>query len=233
MDESKMYFNGLEVKFAELLNIGLKKKYQFFAPAPKYINSNMLNKAFYENHIFFQSDYEPNLFVSLSGKVLQYKKNLFESYLGFKKFMLFNVVGESYREVNIQGVVGGSNTIKVINIDNVIDEACYNPPTSNHRETVVRKDSLVRYSTKQEYLQFYKNSLQNNKYEFREVDEMLNEACRKLMNDYILIKKYIFTYSKYFKEAFTPIKEVSIYRLNYINVICYYNASLFYTYLIS
>lgn len=211
MDENRLYFKILEEKHSDLLKVAFKKKYQFLAPSNKYISHTMLNKVFYENHIFFQSDYDPTLFVSLSGKVLQ--QNLseiyFQSYIGFKKYMKFNVIGEGMREINVHGV-SSSCTIKVTNIDNVIDETCYNPPSNALKESMIKKDILVRYDKKEEYIQFYKSAVKSNNYEFREVEVLLNESCKRIINDYILIKRYLLTFSRYFKEAFTPIKDVRI-----------------------
>ena len=210
MDENKLYFKVLEEKHSELLRVSFKKKYQFLAPSNKYISQTMLNKTFYENHIFFLSDYDPTLFVSLTGKVLQMNlaECYFQSFIGYKQHMKFNVIGEGMREISVPGV-SSSCTIKVTNIDNVIDENCYNPPSNALKESMIKKDMLLRFDKKEEYLQFYKNAVNSNSYDFREIETQLNETCKRMMNDYILIKRYLLTFSKYFKEAFTPIKGVS------------------------
>jgi len=43
----------------------------------------MLTRIFYDNHTFFQSEYDPNLYVNLNGKVLELKnETIFQTYLG-------------------------------------------------------------------------------------------------------------------------------------------------------
>eukprot|EP00340_Litonotus_pictus_P001492 CAMPEP_0170527216 /NCGR_PEP_ID=MMETSP0209-20121228/12687_1 /TAXON_ID=665100 ORGANISM="Litonotus pictus, Strain P1" /NCGR_SAMPLE_ID=MMETSP0209 /ASSEMBLY_ACC=CAM_ASM_000301 /LENGTH=73 /DNA_ID=CAMNT_0010817597 /DNA_START=45 /DNA_END=262 /DNA_ORIENTATION=- len=65
----------------------------------------MQTKSFYENHTFFQCDYDPNLFVSVNGRVLILEGgSVFKTYIGFKKDMAFNIIEEVYSIVNVPGV---------------------------------------------------------------------------------------------------------------------------------
>ncbi len=211
--DDKLYFKVLSEKYQDIVKVLVKKQYKCFVPPSKYISQTMLIKAFYENHIFFQSDYESSLFVSLTGKVIQQNptEEFFSTYIGFKKYMKFNVSGKVAREIPFPGV-DHFPIIQAINIDNVIDENCYNPPNSSMKESTIKREVLTKYDTKDEYLSFYKQYLANNN-DFKEVDTLLNSTIKKLMNDYILIKNHIPTYSMYFQEGFVPVKDIIAQKL--------------------
>ena len=210
--DDKMYFKIFSESFQNLVKVSVKKQYKCLVPPAKYITQNMFILSFYENHIFFQCDYDPSLFISLSGKVIQQNpsEEYFQTYIGYKKHMRFNVLGKSYRELPFTGV-DSPPTIAAINIDNVIDENCYNPPNTSMKESTIKRDVLTRYETKEEYLNFYKQLLNNQDY--KEVDNYLTSTIKRMMNDYILIKNHIQTYLMYFLEGFIPIKETLTQKL--------------------
>lgn len=206
MSDDRFFFKNLEEKYSDLLKVSVRKKYIFLIPSHKYVTPNMQNRSFYENHTFYQSEYDFSLFVSLNGKVLQQEKNTLKTFLGYKKEMVFNIIEELLREVNIQGV-SSSPTIKAIYIDNVVEESCYNPAIQTNSN---KKECLTRYNTKEEYLSYFRNSLRQNS-ELKEIENNLNETTEKMINNYILIKNHIETYAMHFQQEFSPLKSVSIY----------------------
>ena len=206
MFDDRYFFKLLEEKYGDLLKVSVKKKYIFLIPSSKFVTAEMQNKQFYDNHTFYQCEYDPNLYISLLGKVLQKDNSSFQTFLGFKKSMIFNVNEEFEREVSVPGVKG-SSYIKVIYIDNVVDESCYNPSVSNTNNPIKRGETFVRYSSKEEYLSFFKQNLKSN-LEMKEVETLLNEKVDRMINNYILIKNHVLDYSMYFQEEFNPLKKV-------------------------
>ena len=85
-------------------------------PPSKYITLNMLTRPFYDNHIFYNCEYEEKMLINLNGKVIQSNNNQVQTYLSFKRPMIFNVLDEGMREV-------GNSCVKAVYIDNVIDES--------------------------------------------------------------------------------------------------------------
>jgi hypothetical protein len=208
MNDNRFFFKTLEEKYSDLLKTAVKKKYVFLIPSYKFVTPNMQNKFFYENHIFYQSDYDPSLFVSLNGRVLEHVNNSFNTFLGFKKPMKFSIEEELYQEVNIQGV-SCSPSVKVIYIDNVIDESCYNTTVGQNSGNQVKKESLNQMNTKEEYLAFYANYSKTN-VELKELTSLLTEITDKMINNYILIKNHTQNYAMHFQQEFNPFKQVSI-----------------------
>jgi hypothetical protein len=170
-------------------------------PPAKYITHNMLNRQFYDNHIFYNCEYDEKLMINLSGKVIQSTNNQFHTYLSFKRPMLFNVIDEGIRDV-------GNNCIKVIYIDNVIDETAYSQ-SSILMNTSSKRDSLKRMVSKDEYINSFLNIMKKNE-DLKEMDGLLNELIEKLQNNYILIKNHVLTYSKYFQELGIEYRNVYI-----------------------
>ena len=206
MSDDRLFFKTLEEKYSEILKIAVRKKYIFFIPSSKYLIPSMLNKHFFENHTFYQCDYHPTLFISLHGRVLEHSQTLFKSYIGFKKDMSFNIVEELYREVSISGV-SSNPTIKVIYIDNVVDETCYNE--SLPQSTGQKKEILNRYNSKEEYLAFFKTYCKEKPTEGGYIESQLREISDKMINNYIFIKNHVETYAMHFQQEFSAIKSVS------------------------
>jgi hypothetical protein len=175
-------------------------------PPPKYITSNMLIRQFYDNHIFFQCDYDPKIMVNLNGKVIQSNENQFQTYLGFRKPMIFNVVGEGMREV-------ANLYIKFVQIDNVIDESAYNQNsimiTTNQTN---KREPLKRFQTKDEYLSNLQVLVKKHE-DLKEIDTVLNELVDKLQNNYILINNQILKYSKHFQELVSDFRSVIFFNV--------------------
>lgn len=213
MNDNRFFFKTLEDKYAELLKTAVKKKYVFLIPSYKFVTPNMQNKYFYESHIFYQCDYDTSLFVSLNGRVLEHTANSFNTFLGFKKQMKFNVEEELYQEVNIQGL-SSSPSVKVLYIDNVIDESCYNTGVGLNSGTQSKKDSLTQMNTKEEYLAYYANYSKTN-VELKELTTLLTEITDKMINNYILIKNHTQNYAMHFQQEFNPFKQVSKTILSY------------------
>ena len=124
--------------------------------------------------------------------------------------MHFNVIEELYQEVSCPGV-SSSPTIKVIYIDNVVDESCYNPTIQSN---TAKKETLNRCQTKDEYLNFFRKKLKENYSDLKVVESSLNEITDKMINNFILIKNHVETYSMHFMKEYNPIKLV-----NYSNLI--------------
>lgn len=160
-------------------------------PPSKYITHNMLNRAFYDNHLFYHCEYDEKMMINLAGKVIQSNNNQFNTYLLFKRPMLFNVIDEGMREV-------GNSCIKVIYIDNVIDETAFSQ-SSIMMNTGSKRDSLKRMISKDEYINNFFNLMKKNE-DLKEMEILLSELVEKLQNNYILIKNHVLTYSKYFQE---------------------------------
>jgi len=58
-------------------------------PPSKCITSNMLNRNFYDNHTFFQSEYDSRMYVNMNGRVLELKQETkFQTYLGIIIFYI-------------------------------------------------------------------------------------------------------------------------------------------------
>jgi hypothetical protein len=191
MDDS-LFFKCLLEKHKDLVETAIKKKYTFIVPLSKYITPNMLIRSFYDNHTFYQSDYDSRMNVNLNGRVLEFKKDQFQTFLGFKRTMTFNIIEELMREV------ANNVYMKVIYIDNVIDETVYNQ-NSSVSSTTSKKDMIRRFSNKDEYVKFFSNLVKSNE-ELKEVEVNLKELIDKLQNNYILIKGHVHTYYKYYQE---------------------------------
>jgi hypothetical protein len=191
MDDS-LFFKNLLEKHKDLVETAIKKKYTFIVPLSKYITPNMLIRSFYDNHTFYQSDYDSRMNVNLNGRVLEFKKDQFQTFLGFKRTMTFNIIEELMREV------ANNVYMKVIYIDNVIDETVYNQ-NSSISSTTSKKDMIRRFSNKDEYVKFFSNLVKSNE-ELKEVEVNLKELIDKLQNNYILIKGHVHTYYKYYQE---------------------------------
>lgn len=169
-------------------------------PQAKYITPNMLNRPFFDNHVFFQCEYDEKILINLNGRVIQSNNNQFQTYLGFKKLMTFNVIDEGQREVS-------NNYVKVVYIDNVIDETVYNQNNVVTGGSIPKRDVLKRFTTKDEYLTYFQTLCKKNE-ELREIEPTLNDMIEKLQNNYILIKNHVMTYSKYFQELGTNFRTV-------------------------
>jgi hypothetical protein len=172
-------------------------------PPSKYITTNMLIRTFYDNHCFFQCEYDDKMMINLNGKVIQSNNNQFQTFLGFKKPMMFNVVDEGMREV------GTNSYVKVVYIDNVIDESAYNQTSIVSNANTAKREVLKRYSNKEEYITNLQSLMRKHE-DLKEIDVNLNELVEKLQNNYILIKNHVFTYAKYFQELGTDFKSVNI-----------------------
>jgi hypothetical protein len=191
MDDT-LFFKNLLEKHKDLVEMSTKKKYTFIVPLAKYITPNMLIRNFYDNHVFYQCDYDPKMYVNLNGRVLEFKNNQFQTFLGFKRQMTFNVIEELMREI--------MNNVytKVIYIDNVIDETVYNQ-SSSVTSNLSKKDTMKRYNNKDDYVKYFGNLVRLND-ELKEIEYNLKELIDKLQNNYILIKGHVHTYYKYYQE---------------------------------
>lgn len=185
-----LFFKILMRKQPDLMEVAIKKRYTFIVPLAKFITPNMLTRSFYDNHTFYQCEYDENMYINLNGKVLELSENRFVSFLGFKKMMLFNIIDASSREVD-QGIV------KVVYADNVIDESVYNQ--GSHSASISKKEIIKRFSSREEYVKYFSNLTKIHD-ELREIQVMLTELVEKLQNNYILMKNHVYTYSKYFQE---------------------------------
>src|SRR5689334_5309839 len=97
----ELFFKILNEKHKDLVEIAAKKKFIFFTPQPKYITPNMLTRNFYDNHTFYQCEYDEKMYINLNARVIEVNKNnQFRTFLGFKQQMNFNIVEESMREVS-------------------------------------------------------------------------------------------------------------------------------------
>ena len=78
--QDELFFRFLTDKNNDLLQMAAKKKYTFMVPLPKCIPANMLIRNFYDNHTFYQCDYDENMHINLNGRVLEVKNNQFQTY---------------------------------------------------------------------------------------------------------------------------------------------------------
>src|SRR5215213_9970334 len=91
----ELFFKVFFETQGDLLLLILKKKYFLLVPPSKCVSSSMLTKQFYENHLFYQSEYDDKTYINLQGKVLELNNNTFQTHLGFRRSMYFNVNDES------------------------------------------------------------------------------------------------------------------------------------------
>lgn len=185
-----LFFKILNDKHKDLIEIAAKKKYMFLVPQAKYIIPNMLTRSFYDNHTFYQCEFDDKMYVNLNGRVLEIKNNQFLTFLGFKKPLKFNVVDESIREIS-------NSYVKVLYIDNVIDELTYNQ--SGQSTVITKKEIIKKYNNKDDYVKYFNNLIKVHD-DLKEIEPSLNELIEKLQNNYILIKNHVHTFSKYFQE---------------------------------
>ena len=189
MTEDALFFKILTEKNKDLLDIAIKKKYTFMVPSAKFITPNMLNRTFYDNHTFYECEYDPKYQINLNGKVIEIKNNQFNTYLGFKKPMTFNSIEESFKEFH-------NSLLKIIYIDNVVDETVYNQ-NSTSAGSSIKKEILKKFNSREEYVKFF-NNLIKTQVDLKDVDIALKELINRLENNYILIKNHVHTYYKYF-----------------------------------
>lgn len=192
-----LYFKVLSEKNKDLLEVAAKKQYTFMVPLAKFITPNMLLRPFYDNHTFYECEYDPNFFINLNGKVIEYKNNQINTFLGFKKPMVFNALEETMREVN-------NTSIKMISIDNVIDETIYNTNTASV-SNAPKKELLKRYNNKEDYVRYFNNLIKANE-DLKDIDLYLADLINKLENNYILIRNHVPSYYKYFQEYVNEFK---------------------------
>lgn len=171
----------------------------FIVPQSKFITPNMLERHFYDNHTFYQCEYDESIYISLSGRVLQLLDNQFKTFLGYSKEMKFNMLDTSKRELDNQ-------SIDVVYIDNVINELAYTTSSSTSK-AMSKKDSLKRAKTKEDYLSL-SNNLAKKYPELREIEFTLIELIERLQNNYILMKNHVLTFTKYFQELGTEFRQV-------------------------
>lgn len=200
-----LFFKNLIEKNKDLVDVVTKKKYTFIVPLAKYITPNMLTRSFYDNHTFYQCEYDHKMYINLNGKVLEIKNNSFQTFLGFKRPMVFNIIEELMREV------ANNSYMKVIYIDNVIDETVYNQNTPNTSQSN-KKDVLKRYNNKDDYVKYFNNLIKANE-DLKEVDQALNSLIDKLQNNYILIRGHVHTYYKYYQELVSEFKNFLNFKL--------------------
>lgn len=170
-------------------------------PIPKFISLNLLTRNFYDNHIFYQCEYDDKIYINLNGKAIELSTiNQFQTYLGFKKNMTYNVVEQVKMELL-------TDVVNIVYIDNVIDENYYTQ-TNTADMSSFKKDVLKRCSNKDDYISAF-NSLVRKNDDLKDIEYMLNELCERLQNNYILIKNHTGTYSKFFKELGQEFRQVN------------------------
>jgi predicted lactoylglutathione lyase len=168
----------------------------------KFISNDLLKRTFYENHIFYQCEYDEKIYINLNGKAIELSSsNQFQTYLGFKKNMTFNIVEQVKMELL-------NDNANIVFIDNVIDEKIFTL-TTNSDTSSFRKDIIKRCADKDEYIKAF-NTLVNKNDELKEINNLLTELSDKLLNNYILIKNHTSTYSKYFKELGQDFRHVKL-----------------------
>jgi hypothetical protein len=204
MTDDALFFKVLTEKHKELLDISIKKKYTFMVPLAKFIAPNMLTRAFYDNHTFYECEYDPRYQINLNGKVIEIKNNQFHTNLGFKKQMTFNSIEESFKEIQ-------NSLLKIIYIDNVVDETVYNQNSST-ATSAPKKEILKKLNSREEYVKFFHNLLKTQE-DLKELDIALKELINRLENNYILIKNHVHTYYKYFQELVSDFKAYLMQKL--------------------
>lgn len=136
----------------------------------------------------------------MNGKAIELSStNHFQTYLGFKKNMTFNVIEQVKMELL-------SDVASIVYIDNVIDENYYTQ-TNTSDSLSSKKDIIKRCSSKDEYITTFGNLVRKNE-DLKEIDIMLADLCDKLQNNYIFIKNHTATFSRFFKELGQEFRQV-------------------------
>ena len=137
---NELFFKELFEKHGDLLLIMMKRKYYLLVPPSKCITANMLTAQFYENHCFYQCEYDERTYLNLQGKVLELYNNTFQTHLGFNKMMYFNIIDESIMET--------LPNVQITHINNIIDESMYQTVISS--TTSIYKKEMFRKCTSKE-----------------------------------------------------------------------------------
>ena len=148
MDET--FFKILTEKHKDLVEMIRNKKFFLLVPPSKSIMQSMLNRNFYEGHLFFQCEFEEKNYIDLHGKVLELNNNTFQSYIGnkyqsskgYKKLMNFNIIDQNFMESM------GSH-VQVIHVDNIVDESLYQT-TVMTSQSMIKKEQLRKCHSKDE-----------------------------------------------------------------------------------
>ncbi len=137
----ELFFKELFEKQGDILLLMMKKKYYLLVPPTKCITANMLTTQFYENHCFYQCEYDDRTYLNLLGKVIELNNNTFQTHLGFKRLMYFNIIDESILEA--------MPNVQIIHIDNIIDESMYQTVISSSA-SIYKKEMLRKCPSKEE-----------------------------------------------------------------------------------
>lgn len=203
------FYGRLEKTFPDLLKLIQERKYIILEPKKKLISPSSLTKNFYYNHIFYISNYDPNLFINLNGKVLKHEKGKFTSYLGWKKDMILSI-----KEENDSLNYGN----KVYILDNVCDDINYTETKSTNTD-----NNLKPQKTMQNYIDYSEKELTNLE-GFKRGSQRLTKFIKEMKVNYMFMKGHENFYSDIFNKRmaklinyFTDILKGNKEDYNYIN----------------
>lgn len=189
MTDKDLFLTTLSEKFKDLQKTAIENKYRVLVPLKKFVTDSMLDKNYYDNHIFFISKFDENMYINLNGKALKLEKQKFIPYLGWKKSM-------KNMEFNVKDQFTTSQGLSCSVVDNEFDEQSYDPKAQTQDKDINQK-RLQRFMTMKEYLDYYttKHFYQP---EFAEALDNFDHVTNILRNNYIFIQRYEDEYSSIF-----------------------------------
>ncbi|MCQ2821687.1 MAG: hypothetical protein MJ252_30890 [archaeon] len=193
-EREDLFLKILQDNYPDLYQMALQKKYKILVPQKRCIIETMLNRNFYDNHIFNVSRFDDSMYVNLNGKVLKLDNQKFTSYLGWKKDMEFSIKDQFVVDQDLSCIL----------IDNVCDDSNYNKTTSSSQSST--KIPLKRFSTMKEYIEYY-NTKAFDFNEFKEAYDMLEYKTDFLRNNIIFMRNHEEDYSVYFNTEIRDIQD--------------------------
>ena len=208
-DKDDIFLKKLQTQFTEVYKIAKENKYKILVPQKKFIIEAMLNRNFYENHIYKVCKYDDKMYINLNGKVLKLENKKFVSYLGWKKDM----------EFTIKDNIVADEDVSCILIDNVCDDGNYNKTSSSVNDP---KFNIQRYTSMKEYVEKYTVQEYSFK-EFKDTYELFDYKTDCLRNNIIFMKGHEEEYSAYFNGDIREIQDAFRSALSKNKVQCSYD----------
>lgn len=143
-EKEDIFISTLSKQYPDLYSNAIKKKYKVLVPHKNLIFDSMLNRNFYDNHIFSVCKYDPNSYVNLCGKTLVLDHQKFITSLGFKKVLEFKIKEEFMTDQGLSCIV----------IDNICDENKYNKQNTSTKDSTKNKN-YPRYPSMKQYIENY------------------------------------------------------------------------------
>ena len=195
-EREDLFLSTLAKNFPDIYEIARKKKYKLLVPLKRCIIETMLNRNFYDNHIYAVSKYDENMYVNLNGRVLKLDNQKFTSFLGWKKDMEFAIKEEFIIDQELSCIL----------IDNVCDDANYNRATISVKDSSNKGNYIKRYTNMEDYIKNYTvNTFNDN--DFEKAYESYDYATDILRNNKVFMKYHEDEYAVYFNQEIRMIQE--------------------------